>query len=244
MMRLDAFIFSKGYTDSRTEAKSFITDGAVTVNGKTVKKPAFDVSENDVITVDKTSKKFVSRGGLKLDGALSDFGIDVSGRLALDVGASSGGFTDCLLKRGALSVISVDSGSGQLAESLRCDSRVTVKENFNARYMTPSELEYIPDIAVMDVSFISATYIIPAIYSVLSPGGDFVCLIKPQFEVGRENLGKGGIVKSEKLRQIMTTRIAGGLLFGYNPKGGRASVSRRWPSLRSGHIALAALAGR
>lgn len=207
MMRLDAFIFSKGYTDSRTEAKSFITDGAVTVNGKTVKKPAFDVSENDVITVDKTSKKFVSRGGLKLDGALSDFGIDVSGRLALDVGASSGGFTDCLLKRGALSVISVDSGSGQLAESLRCDSRVTVKENFNARYMTPSELEYIPDIAVMDVSFISATYIIPAIYSVLSPGGDFVCLIKPQFEVGRENLGKGGIVKSEKLRNSAVKKV-------------------------------------
>lgn len=207
MMRLDAFIFSKGYTDSRTEAKSFITDGAVTVNGKTVKKPAFDVSENDVITVDKTSKKFVSRGGLKLDGALSAFGIDVTGRLALDVGASSGGFTDCLLKRGALSVISVDSGSGQLAESLRCDSRVTVKENFNARYMTPSELEYIPDIAVMDVSFISATYIIPAIYSVLSPGGDFVCLIKPQFEVGRENLGKGGIVKSEKLRNSAVKKV-------------------------------------
>lgn len=207
MMRLDAFIFSKGYTDSRTEAKSFITDGAVTVNGKTVKKPAFDVSENDVITVDKTSKKFVSRGGLKLDGALSAFGIDVTGRLALDVGASSGGFTDCLLKRGALSVISVDSGSGQLAESLRCDSRVTVKENFNARYMTPSELEYIPDIAVMDVSFISATYIIPAIYSVLSPGGDFVCLIKPQFEVGRENLGKGGIVKSEKQRNSAVKKV-------------------------------------
>jgi len=143
----------------------------------------------------------VSRGGLKLEGALDNFKISVEGRLALDVGASSGGFTDCLLRRGASHVIAVDSGSGQIADTLRRDPRVTVVENFNARYMAAEHLEYVPQLVVMDVSFISATLIIPAVYNCIGVGGDFICLVKPQFEVGRGGVGKGGIVKDEKLRK-------------------------------------------
>ncbi len=199
-MRLDVYLCDGGYAASRTEAKSFIISGAVTVSGKTVNKPSYDVVGGEEITVDKSMKKYASRGGTKLEGALDFFKLDVNGVMALDIGASSGGFTDCLLKRGASHVIAVDSGSGQLVDFLRKDHRVTVFENYNARYMSPSDLEYTPDFIVMDVSFISATYIIPAVSRVLKPVGVFVCLIKPQFEVGRENLGKGGIVKSEKHR--------------------------------------------
>ena len=132
---------------------------------------------------------------------MDSFNIDVSGMLAIDIGASSGGFTDCLLKRGASRVIAVDSGYGQMVESLRSDSKVTVIENFNARYMSKEDFEYTPNIAVMDVSFISAKHIIPAVYSILSEDGIFVCLIKPQFEVGRSGLNKKGVVKNDALRK-------------------------------------------
>ena len=200
-MRLDLYLVNSCGVQSRTEAKNFILNGEVTVNEKTVTKPAFDVSEDDEIFVNTLSKKYVSRGGLKLEGALKSFNVCVNGALALDVGASSGGFTDCLLQHGAARVIAVDSGSGQMVASIRDDSRVTVIESFNARYMKPQDLEYCPNLAVMDVSFISATLIIPAIYECLLSGGDFICLVKPQFEVGRSAIGKGGIVKDEKLRR-------------------------------------------
>ena len=207
-MRLDVFLVENGFTASRTEAKNFITSGAVTVNGKVITKPAYDVPETENgVSLDSSQKKYVSRGGLKLEAALSEFNINVKGRRALDIGASSGGFTDCLLKNGVNHVISVDSGSGQLAESLRNDERVTVIENYNARYMSSSDFSYLPDLAVMDVSFISATYIIPAVYKTLSLDSDFVCLIKPQFEVGRSNLGKGGIVKDERLRNEAVNKV-------------------------------------
>lgn len=200
-MRLDLFLTEKGFAKSRTEAKNLVTSGAVTVMGKCVTKPSFDVSEElSDIAVDRTMKKYVSRGGFKLEGALSAFEINPCGRLAIDIGASSGGFTDCILQNGAAHVIAVDSGSGQLVESIRADARVTVFENYNARYMKRSDFEYTPDLAVMDVSFISATYIIPSVYGILADGADFICLIKPQFEVGRAGLSKGGIVKSEKQR--------------------------------------------
>ena len=208
-MRLDVYITQKGLVGSRTEAKNFIVSGAVTVDGNIIKKPSFEVLEDESsVTVDKSSKKYVSRGGLKLEEAISKFKIEVKGRLAIDVGASSGGFTDCLLQNGASHVISVDSGSGQLVESLRNDSRVTVIENYNARYMSPQDLEYAPNLAVMDVSFISATYIIPAVYNTLSEYSDFVCLIKPQFEVGKNALGKCGIVKNEKARLSAVEKVA------------------------------------
>ena len=200
-MRLDVYLFSNNLVDSRTDAKNFILNGAVTVNGRIVKKPSFEIGDGEMIAVDKSGKRYVSRGGLKLERALDEFNIDPSGLVALDVGASSGGFTDCLLKRGATHVIAVDSGSGQMLQSLRDDPRVTVIENFNARYMSRDDFDRIPDIAVMDVSFISAKLIMPAVYFVLKDSGIFVCLIKPQFEVGRSGLNKRGIVKNETIRK-------------------------------------------
>ena len=206
-MRLDVYLFDSGECASRTEAKSFISDGCVTVNGVAVTKPAYDVSDSDVITVDKSGKKYASRGGLKLEHALDTFAVSPMGKSALDVGASSGGFTDCLLQRGARAVVAVDSGSGQLLESLRRDRRVTSIENYNARFMRPEDLPFIPELAVMDVSFISATYIIPAVYAVLADGADFICLVKPQFEVGKSGIGKGGIVKDVRLRESALKKV-------------------------------------
>ena len=206
-MRLDTYLSDNLFVDSRTDAKKFILSGAVSVNGKIIKKPSFDVDGSEDISVDKSGKRYVSRGGIKLEGALDSFKIDVLGAKALDVGASSGGFTECLLKRGAAQVIAVDSGSGQMAESLRNDSRVTVIENFNARYMSPPDLKYTPELVVMDVSFISAKHIIPAVSSVITDGGIFICLIKPQFEVGRSGLNKKGIVKSDTLRKSVVDDV-------------------------------------
>lgn len=200
-MRLDIYLVEKKMVFSRTEAKNFITSLCVTVNGKVITKPAFDIALDDVVTIDKSSKKYVGRGGLKLEAAINAFNIDVSGKNAIDIGASSGGFTDCLLQNGASMVIAVDSGTAQLVEQLRNDKRVISMENYNARYMKTSDLPYVPDLCVMDVSFISATYIMPAIRTVTSEGADFICLIKPQFEVGKSGLGKGGIVKNDNLRK-------------------------------------------
>ena len=207
-MRIDIYLCESGILSTRSEAKALIIEGAVSVDGKVITKPAFDVSGlEDKIAVDKSKKCYVSRGGLKLAGAISAFGIAVKGRKCLDVGASSGGFTDCLLQNGADHVIAVDSGSGQMAESLRRDDRVTVIENYNARYMEVADLIYQPDLVVMDVSFISATYIIPSISQVAVDGADFVLLIKPQFEVGRAHIGKGGIVRDNKARLEAVERV-------------------------------------
>lgn len=206
-MRIDVYLAENGIVASRTEAKRFIDEGAVFVNGKQIGKASYDVDGSENITVDKSVKQFVSRGGVKLKGALSEFGISVADKMCIDIGASSGGFTDCLLQSGAAHVIAVDSGSGQLAEVLRKDPRVTVFENYNARYMKSSDFAYAPQLAVMDVSFISATYIIPSIYGILCEGGEFVCLIKPQFEVGRQGLGKGGIVKDSKARDLAVKKV-------------------------------------
>ena len=206
-MRLDVYLADNALCDSRTDAKNFILNGNVTVDGKVVKKPAHDVIGSEIIKVDKSSKKYASRGGLKLEAALSSFEVSVDGRLAIDVGTSSGGFTDCLLQNGAKHVIAVDSGSGQLVDALRRDDRVTVIENYNARYMSPSDFEYYADLAVMDVSFISATLIIPALKGCLTDNADFICLIKPQFEVGKSGLGKGGIVKSAAIRKEAVDRV-------------------------------------
>lgn len=206
-MRLDVYLTEKGLVASRTEAKGFITSSAVKVDGKTVTKPSFDVTDGAIVEVDKSSKKYVGRGGLKLEAAIEVFGISVSGKRALDIGASSGGFTDCLLQKGAKSVIAVDSGTNQLVDSLRSDGRVISIENYNARYMKSSDLPYVPEICVMDVSFISATYIMPSIRNVLAPRADFICLIKPQFEVGKSGLGKGGIVKNGKIRKEAVDKV-------------------------------------
>ena len=207
MMRLDLFLFEEGYVSSRTEAKGKILEGLISVDGETVTKPSFDVCEDAVIEIKKTENKYVSRGGLKLEGALAEFKIDVTGKKAIDIGASTGGFTDCLLQNGASSVIAIDSGSSQLSARLIKDERVFSIEHYNARYLKSEDIPYIPDLAVMDVSFISATYIIPSLYNTLSDGSDFVCLVKPQFEVGRANVGKGGIVKSEEARRLALNKV-------------------------------------
>lgn len=198
-MRLDAYLFAKGLAKSRSFAKMLITDGYVEINGKAIKKPSFEVGDNDEVTVTGEPYSFVSRGGVKLEEALSAFSIDVSGMCAVDIGASSGGFTDCLLKRGAEKVFAVDSGSGQLVSSLCSDARVVNIENYNARNLNAEDLGTLCDIAVTDVSFISQTLIIPAAVSVLRDGGIYVSLIKPQFECGKSGLGKGGIVKNKNV---------------------------------------------
>ncbi len=219
-MRLDLCLYERGLVKSRTEAKKLVLARGVAVNGATVDKPSYEVSDGDEVSVVGETCRYVSRGGYKLEGALDGFGISVEGRLALDVGASSGGFTDCLLQRGAAGVAAVDSGSGQMAESLRRDSRVTVMERFNARYMTAEEIPFSPSLIVMDVSFISATIIIPAVYNVAAVGADFICLVKPQFEVGRSGIGKGGIVKSDKLRlEALEKVIDSAVAVGFSYKG-------------------------
>lgn len=206
-MRLDLYLFYNGYVSSRTEAKNIVLANGVSVNGRIISKPSYEVGDFDEIEVDKSSVKYVSRGGFKLEGALDAFEVSTYGRIAIDVGASSGGFTDCLLQRGALHVIAVDSGSSQLSPSLREDARVTSIENYNARYMKASDLPHTPTLAVMDVSFISAKLIIPSVFDILADGGEFICLIKPQFEVGKANIGKGGIVKDEKVREGALTDV-------------------------------------
>lgn len=207
-MRLDVYLCEIGLAASRNEAQGFIKSGAVKVDGKIVLKPAFAVDGKPAtIEVDHSAKKYVSRGGYKLEGALNAFSVSVTGKYCIDVGASSGGFTDCLLQHGAAHVVAIDSGTAQLASALVNDNRVTSIENYNARFLNANDIPYYPDLAVMDVSFISATYIIPAIFNCLLDGGEFICLIKPQFEVGKEGIGKGGIVKDAKARDAAVTKV-------------------------------------
>ncbi len=199
-MRIDLYLYENGLARSRTDAKRLILDGCVFVSGIKIQKPSFDVTGDEDIKLTINECRYVSRGGLKLECAMQAFSLDFSAKRCIDIGSSTGGFTDCLLKNGAACVVAIDSGTNQLVGELRGDERVIVKENFNARYMTISDLPYTPDLCVMDVSFISATHIIPAVYNCLSSGGEYVLLIKPQFEVGRANIGKGGIVKNDRVR--------------------------------------------
>ena len=207
-MRADLFLSVTGKVKSREAAKKLIEAGGVNVDGKTVTKPSEEIDESFAHEVSVTLKeKFVSRGGLKLEAALESFGIDVTGFTALDIGASTGGFTDCLLSRGASFVTAVDSGKGQLDPSLISDKRVRNIEKYNARELSADILPGCVDIVVMDVSFISQTLIIPSVVSVMKPDGYFVSLIKPQFEAGRAAVGKGGIVKSAEARLAAVTRV-------------------------------------
>ena len=197
-MRLDAYLAANGNARSRTHAASLIKEGCVTVNGKTAEKPALEVGDADTVIVLQPEVAYVSRGGLKLHGAMEALNIDADGLQCADIGASTGGFTDCLLKRGASHVTAVDTGSGQLAPSLAEDPRVTNLENCNARYMTAETVGGMKDLVVADVSFISQTLLIPAVAQIVKPGGQYICLVKPQFECGREALNKNGIVKDKK----------------------------------------------
>ena len=207
-MRIDLYLTEAGYTSSRKKAQDLIDAGAVTVDGVVVKKSSMPINEGvpHEVHIEQVFR-YVSRGGMKLEAALDAFSVNVNRKKAVDVGASTGGFTDCLLKRGAAHVVAVDAGIGQLHESLRQDRRVTVIEHFNARELNESVTNGLCDVAVADVSFISQTYIIPPIASVLVPNGVFVSLIKPQFEAGRSGLGKNGVVTNAAYRFLAAKRV-------------------------------------
>ncbi len=205
-MRIDQFLEKKGLVSSRSRAKALILAGAVEVDGAPIRKPSYEVGDENEIVV-RSDLAYVSRGGQKLEAALSAFSVSCAGRTVLDIGASSGGFTDCVLQKGAARVFAVDVGSGQLAASLRTDPRVTCIENYNARYMKPEDFDAVSTLAVMDVSFISQTLILPALATVLPVGGELITLIKPQFEAGRQALRRGGIVREEKDREAAVLRV-------------------------------------
>lgn len=194
-LRLDQLVFERGFTESRERAKTTVMSGLVFVNGQRVDKPGTPVSPDAAIEVHGEAIPFVSRGGFKLDKALKVFSIDPEGLVCIDCGASTGGFTDVLLQHGAAKVYAVDVGYGQLAWKLRNDPRVVNLERTNLRYVTSEQIPEKLDLAVMDVSFISVRLVIPAVKELLKPDADFVCLIKPQFEAGRDEVGKKGVVR-------------------------------------------------
>lgn len=209
-MRLDVYLCENGYFESRSKALSAFKEGRVYVNGKNGFKPSYDVKETDQIEIKGEGLKYVGRGGLKMEGAINAFGLDVTDMICVDVGASTGGFTDCLLQNGAKKVYAVDCGRGQLHKKLADDKRVVNIENFNARELTVAALGEKCDIAVMDVSFISQTLLHGAVFDVLKDGGLFVSLIKPQFEAGKSGIGKGGIVKDETVRAYACQKVISG----------------------------------
>ena len=196
--RLDAAVVARGLAASRERARALILAGQVRVDGVVVSKAGTPVKPDAAVTLDQRDHPYVGRGGVKLAHALDTFGIAVEDRLALDVGASTGGFTDVMLRRGARRVVALDVGHGQLDWKLRTDTRVVVLEKINARTLTPEQLPEDArrfDLVTMDVSFISVRQVLPALVPVLAPGADLVVLVKPQFEAGREEVGKGGLVR-------------------------------------------------
>ncbi len=206
--RIDKLLVDRGLADSRTKAQALVMAGAVLVDEQLVAKPSelFPTQANIRIKADAQSR-YVGRGGVKLEAALREFQIDVNGFVCLDVGASTGGFTDCLLQHGALKVIAVDVGHNQIDWKLRNDRRVGVREGVNARYLTPNDLDDEFDLITIDVSFISATKILPALVPLLNANGCVITLIKPQFEVGKGEVGKGGIVKDPAQRQRVIAEV-------------------------------------
>ncbi len=206
-MRIDVYLFKNGLCKSREEAQKLIKAKCVNVNGTIVDKPSFSVDDGDINIEVVNPFKYVSRGGDKLQAALDNFKIDPTDAVCIDIGASTGGFTDCLLQYGAARVYAVDSGTAQLSEKLKNDPRIISMENTNARYIKEGDIPEKCDICVMDVSFISQTLLYDSVNAVLKDGGLFITLIKPQFEVGRNNLSKGGIVKNDKIRLSALEKI-------------------------------------
>lgn len=196
-IRLDQLVFDLGLAESRERAKTTVMSGLVFVNGQRADKPGMQVSPDVNVEVKGTALPYVSRGGLKLEKALKVFSIDVTGKVCIDCGASTGGFTDVLLKNGAAKVYSVDVGYGQLAWSLRNDERVVNMERTNIRYISSEQIPEPLDICVMDLSFISVKLVLPAVCALLKDDAQLVCLIKPQFEAGREDVGKKGVVRDK-----------------------------------------------
>lgn len=206
-VRLDQLVFDLGYTDSRERAKTTIMSGHVFVNGQRADKPGMPVAPDAAVEVRGDALPFVSRGGFKLDKALKVFPVDPDGKVCIDCGASTGGFTDVLLQHGAARVYAVDVGYGQLAWKLRNDERVINLERTNLRYVTEEQIPEPADLAVMDVSFISIKLVLPAVKRLLKPDADLICLIKPQFEAGREEVGKKGVVRDERVHKEVVNGI-------------------------------------
>jgi len=217
--RLDKLLVDRGLAVSRERAQSMILAGQVLVDEQKLEKAGAQIADDAAIRLLGENLKYVSRGGLKLEHALDHWKIDVSGKLCLDVGASTGGFTDCLLQRGATRVIAVDTGYGQMDFKLRQDPRVRLLEKTNARYLTREAIGEIVDLIVMDVSFISATLVLPAVLAAAFPeppdgrrGRQIVVLVKPQFEAGREAVGKGGIVRDPAAQKAAVEKVRATLL--------------------------------
>ncbi|HUB77638.1 MAG TPA: TlyA family RNA methyltransferase [Bryobacteraceae bacterium] len=206
--RLDRLLVERGLVESREKAQALIMAGEVLLNGQKASKPGQPAASDAALEV-LARPPYVSRGGLKLAGALQFFAIDASGKVCLDIGSSTGGFTDALLQAGAARVHAVDVGVGQLAWPLRTDPRVRLHEGINARELRPEEIGEAADLLTCDVSFISVTLILPAAVPLLQPRGQMVILIKPQFEVGKGQVGKGGIVRDPQLHQAACHRVTG-----------------------------------
>lgn len=207
--RIDKLLVERGLAESRTKAQALVMAGVVLVNERRVEKSSETFSAADVIRIkgETAESRYVGRGGLKLEAALRSFEIDPTGFNCIDIGASTGGFTDCLLQHGASRVTTIDVGTNQLVWSLRTDPRIDVRENVNARNLKPDEFESLFDLAVMDVSFISVTKILPAIVPLLTGNGRLIVLIKPQFEVGRGEVGKGGIVRDTEKHERVVAEV-------------------------------------
>ena len=206
-LRLDVAVYERGFAETREKAKAMIMAGSVYLNGQKALKGGVNIKETDVIEVRGAVNPFVSRGGLKLDKAMKSFGLDLTDCVCMDIGASTGGFTDCMLTNGAKKVFAIDVGYGQLAWKLRCDERVVNLERTNFRYVTREQVPDEVDFASVDVSFISLKLILPVMHTLLKEGGRSVCLIKPQFEAGKENIGKKGVVRDKSVHADVVRSI-------------------------------------
>lgn len=214
--RLDVLMVQRNLSESREKAKALIMSGIVYVNGQKEDKAGTSFENTALIEVRGSTLRYVSRGGLKLEKAISHFGVELEGRICMDVGASTGGFTDCMLQNGAQKVYSVDVGHGQLAWKLRNDDRVVCMEKTNIRYVTPEEIGDRIQFASIDVSFISLTKVLEPVKNLLTGDGQLVCLIKPQFEAGREKVGKKGVVREKEVHlEVIETVIRYGLSIGF-----------------------------
>jgi 23S rRNA (cytidine1920-2'-O)/16S rRNA (cytidine1409-2'-O)-methyltransferase len=226
MERLDKIVAARGLAESREKAQILIEAGLVQVGGQVVSKVGQRIDEDAEIVVTGEALPYVGRGGLKLAAALKHFRINAQGMTCLDVGASTGGFTDCLLQRGAKRIVAIDVGHGQLHAKLASDPRVELREGVNARHLSPDQFEERFDLAVVDVSFISLTLVLPAVKPLVRPGGHIIALVKPEFEAGREAVGARGIVRSPQARQRALDKI---IYFGVDDLGLQKRGAMRSP---------------
>lgn len=217
--RADQLLVEQGLAETRSQARALIMAGQVMAEGRRVDKAGENLKAETTLTL-KDGQAFVSRGGYKLEGALEDFEVDPTGLTCLDVGASTGGFTDCLLKKGARVVVAVDVGQGLIDWRLRQDPRVVLLEKTNARYLTPEQVGRPIELAVIDVSFISLTLVLPPTTELMVPGGLILAMVKPQFEVGRENVGRGGVVRDPEVIDSAVARVENAAMdLGLQPQG-------------------------